>query len=226
MYSWLPREVSSHDQPQGTIGGHVDAHGCGARPEVLSPLEGQSPGQLGDGLPPRAPDNDHPQVQHPYPDEPQPPYHLGEPPGGAMCVKGDVAGTQPQADDLLEHGPCQMQFGPVGVWGTRAFGPPQAEIDGDAQAAIRTAPQKHHDVQPVDLASLGERLGPACPRQLLCNSFLDHLVVEAEVALLAARFGPGDQEPYQHPDRKGHYPQEPVERIVAATGQKPGDACL
>ena len=120
----------------------------------------------------------------------------------------------------------QMQFGPVGVWGAQAFRPPQAESDRDARPAIRTAPQKHHDVQPVDLALLGERVGPPCPRQPLCESFLAHHVVELEVAALVARFGLGDQDPHQHPGRKGHYPQEPVERIVAATGQKPSDACL
>src|SRR3712207_6555672 len=38
--------VSGHDQPQGAVLGSIEAHGCGAHPEVLSPLQRQRPGQL------------------------------------------------------------------------------------------------------------------------------------------------------------------------------------
>src|SRR5215210_3177988 len=47
--------VSGHDQPQGAVLGSVDAHGCGAYPETLSPLQRQRPGQLAHRAPLAAP---------------------------------------------------------------------------------------------------------------------------------------------------------------------------
>src|SRR5688572_21811251 len=50
--------VSGHDQPQGTVLGSVDAHGCSAHPEALALLQRQRLGQLGDGSPVTMPEYD------------------------------------------------------------------------------------------------------------------------------------------------------------------------
>jgi hypothetical protein len=83
-------------------------------------------------------------------------------------------------------------------------------------------------VQPVDLAFLGEGVGPPCPRQPLGESLLDDHIVQAEIALLAtmASPDPGDQQPHQCPRGKGHHPQKPVQSIVSPAGQEERHACL
>jgi hypothetical protein len=81
-------------------------------------------------------------------------------------------------------------------------------------------------VQPVDLSSLGERVGPAGPRKPFGKRLLEHTVVQAEVAHLRASFDPADEQSHKRPGRERHQPQKPVERVVAAARQKPGDACL
>src|SRR5215210_6534748 len=88
--------VSGHDQPQGTVFGSVDHYGCGAHREPLAPLEGHSPGQLGDGSPSAAPEYDRPRVQSSHPDKPETSHHFGEPAcTDLMGVEDDVFGAQP-----------------------------------------------------------------------------------------------------------------------------------
>src|SRR5918994_2540941 len=60
--------VSGHDQPQGTVLGSVDAHGCSAHPEALAPLQRQRLGQLGDGSPVTMPEYDRARVQRSHPE--------------------------------------------------------------------------------------------------------------------------------------------------------------
>jgi hypothetical protein len=63
----------------------------------------------------------------------------------------------------------------------------------------------------------------------LCESFLDHHVVEKEVAVPSSwhALAQAIRSPISTRVEKGITPaREPVERIVAATRQKPADACL
>src|SRR5215217_2210931 len=86
--------VSGHDQPQGTVLRSVDVEGYRAHPEVLAPLQSQRPGQLGDGSPLGAPEDDRPRMERSHPDKLQSSHHLGEPPRAVMGVEDDVFGAQ------------------------------------------------------------------------------------------------------------------------------------
>src|SRR5215218_4296172 len=220
--------VSGHDQPQATVLGSVDAHGRGAHPETRTPLQRQRPGQLAHAATLGAPEDDRPRMERPDPDQAQPRYHLGEPPGAVVGVEDYVASFEPRADDLLEHDLRQLELGSVAARSARAFGSPQPKSHRDTKTPVGGAPQEHHHVQPVDLALFGERVGPACPRELPGERLLDDHVVQTQVAILlvAPPLAQGDQEPHKRPGGEGHHPQEPVEGIVSPAGQEERHACL
>src|SRR5215207_5211306 len=219
--------VSGHDQPQGTVLRSVDVEGYRAHPEVLSPLQSQRPGQLAHAATLGAPEDDRPRMERTDPHQPQPSHHLGEPPGAVVGVEDDVASFEPRAYDLLEHLFGELELGLVGVRSARAFGSPQPESHRYTKPlAVADAPQKHHHVQPVDLALFGEGVGPSCPRKLFGERLLDHAVVQTQVALPTMALARVDQESHQLPGGEGRHPQEPVESVVAAAGQEERHACL
>jgi hypothetical protein len=100
MYSWLPREVSGHDQPQGTVLGSVEAHGCSAYSEALAPLQRQPPGQLAHAATLASPVDDRPRMERTDPRQAHPRERLGEPPGAVVGVEDNVASFEPRTEDL------------------------------------------------------------------------------------------------------------------------------
>src|SRR5215208_4674382 len=219
--------VSGHDQPQGTVLRSVDVEGYRAHPEVLAPLQSQRPGQLAHAATLGAPEDDRPRMERTDPHQPQPSHHLGEPPGAVVGVEDDVASFEPRAYDLLEHLFGELELVLVGVRSARAFGSPQPESHRYTKPlAVADAPQKHHHVQPVDLALFGEGVGPSCPRKLFGERLLDHAVVQTQVALPTMALARVDQESHHLPGGEGRHPQEPVESVVAAAGQEERHACL
>jgi hypothetical protein len=97
-------------------------------------------------------------------------------------IHDQVGERQAGGDHLGQHPRGQLQLGPVGGRGAAPLGPPQAKGDRDPEAAVGAAPQQHHDVHAVDLALLGERVGPPGPPQPLGEGLLDHHIIQAQVA--------------------------------------------